>query len=281
MRIGSNTLTQNKPLSRNNISKGIIPSQSKNFNNSLSDTFNVLNAWSPLRGTWTTDGNTATTSTAASSYPILTSYDLKSQNITATMSLNAAGAGVVFWLQDENNWWAGVTYYIQSSEPYNTGTYSCNCRSTGTYFGCSGGSGCTVAQGCPEPPCGRWGEEVCSTCYYTASRARYNFFIRLLNSVNGVVTDLTNINLRSLCGVSTQWSPCTAGSTDNINGIQISTSENIVTVRARDDANNFYGSAISYTASNPVRGYESGIIFTPGSNYLSDSSALDITIVGE
>lgn len=264
--------------------RGIIPQQRKKFNPSFTENFNELNAWKPLRGDWSTTSGTLTTPTAATSYPILTSYDLRSQNITATMSLNAAGPGVVFWLVDENNWWAGVTFYTQGIESYRTGTYSCEpCTSTGTYFGCSGPQPtCTVANGCPTGSgCGRWGTQICSTCYFTANRTRYNFFISILSSVNGTVSNIANINLRSTCSVSTQWSPCTAASNDNINGVQVSTSEDVITMRARDDANNFYGTSISITASNPNRGYKSGIIFTPGSSYLLDSSVQNISIVGE
>ena len=266
MRIGSSTLSQNKTLNKQNTIKGLIPQQVKNFNPSISDTFNILNGWDPIRGSWSTDGNTVSTSTSSSSYPILTSFDLRSQNITATMSLTSAGAGVVFWLQDQDNWWAGVTYYTTGSEGYITGSFE-NCVPRGFCYG-------RDANGFP------WGCESCSTGYNYGTRVRYNFYIRLLNSVNGVVSDITNILLRSTCNASTSFSPCTIASDDNINGIQISTSEDTITIRGRDDSNNFYGSAISYTAPSPNKGHQSGIIFVPGSNYLESSAVQDITIVG-
>lgn len=281
MRLGSNTFNNRKTISKNKITQGIQQIQNKQFSLSLSDTFNNLNAWNPVNGVWATDGNTLTTSTSSSSYPILTSFDLKSQDITATMSITAGGVGVVFWLQDPQNWWAGVTYYYQEAETYTTGTYECNCRGTGRCWACYGGPNVP----CPPPSTGcgdcRCLEvTTCDTCYSTGSRSRYNFYIKLLSSVNGIVSDKTNINLRSVCSVSSQWSPCTVASNDNINGIQVSTSGDIITIRARDDANNFYGTSISYTASSPNKGYSSGIIYTPGSNYLSDSSVQDIQIVG-
>ena len=80
MRIGSSTLGQNKTFNKSNIIKGIVPQTNKKFNPTLSDTFNILNAWDPISGTWTTDGNTLSTATSSSSYPILTSFDLRSQN---------------------------------------------------------------------------------------------------------------------------------------------------------------------------------------------------------
>jgi hypothetical protein len=283
MRLGSNSISQNRPISKQTIQPGIIQNQFKKFNPLVSDNFNIIGPWSPTRGTWVTDGTNLSTSTAATSYPILTSYDLRSQNITATMSLISSGVGVVFWLQDENNWWAGVTFYVQSSESYTTGTFSCNCRDT-----CHWAVYCAIPPSCQGVCCTASGQNcralgggvVCDTCYSTGTRTRYNFFIRILRSVDGSVTQESILNLRSTASDSTQWSPATVSSADNINGIQLSTLGNVITLRGRDDANNFYSSSISYTASNPNRGLRSGIIFTPGSNYLLNSAVQNITIVG-
>jgi hypothetical protein len=266
MRIGSSTLGQNKTLNKSNIIKGIVPQTNKKFNPTLSDTFNTLNAWDPISGTWSTDGNTVSSSTSSSSYPILTSFDLKSQNITATMSLTSAGAGVVFWLQDASNWWAGVTFYTQGSESYITGSYE-NCVPRGFCYGID-------ANGFP------WGCESCSTGYNYGTRTRFNFYVRLLSSVNGTVSSVANLLLRSTCNATSSFSPATVSGDDNINGIELSTSGDIITVRGRDDSNNYYGSTISYTASSPNKGYKSGVIFTPGSNYQESSLVQDISIVG-
>lgn len=265
MRLGSSTLNQNKPLSKNSFIKGIIPTNFKSFNPVISDEFTTIDSWEQIRGTWTTDGTNLSTSTPSSSYPIISSFDLRSQNITATMSLDSAGPGVVFWLVDSNNWWAGVTYYTQSSETYITG------------------------EGCNEVPNARcwgwdgrraWGCTRCDVFYNYGTRTRYNFYIKLLSSVNGTISDITNILLRSTCSVSTSWSPCTVSSSDNINGVEISTSEDTIRVRARDDSNNYYGSTISYTASSPNKGLRSGVIYVPGSNYLESSVVGNISIVG-
>ncbi len=181
MRIGSNTLGQSKTLNKQNTIKGLIPQQVKNFNPSISDTFNILNAWDPIRGSWTTDGDTVSTSTSSSSYPILTSFDLRSQDITATMSLSSAGAGVVFWLQDQDNWWAGVTYYTQGSESYITGSYE-NCVPRGFCYG-------KDANGFP------WGCESCSTGYNYGTRTRYNFDDRVsIDPETGLANLMVNGN---------------------------------------------------------------------------------------
>jgi len=265
MRIGSSSISQNKPASKNNVSKGIQEDQFKKFNPNIVENFSNLSGWVPLRGSWSTDGSILTTGSSASQYPILTSYDIRSQNILATMSLDSAGPGVVFWLLDENNWWAGVTFYVQNAETYiiryDTRTVQ-NAR-------CWGWDG-TRAWGCFR--------EVSTAV--TGTRTRYNFYLKLIKSENGVVSDVTNILLRSTCSISTSSSPCTQSTEDNINGVQVSTLNDVITVRGRNNNNNFYGSAISYTAPNPNKGHQSGVVFTPGSNYLLSSVVQNISIEG-
>jgi hypothetical protein len=267
MRFSASSINKTKTTSENNIVKGIIPNNFKKFNPNISDEFdNILN-WQEIRGTWTTTAGKVSTSTAASSYPIISNFDLRSQDISATMSLDSAGPGVVFWLVDSDNWWAGVTYYtaainaeqyISSYFTYSVGNPICYGWDGARQWGCSRG--------------------VSQANY--AYRTRYNFYIKLIKSENGVISDVTNILLRSTCSVSTAWSPCTASSADNINGVQIVTSGDTITVRGRDNANNFYGSAISYTATSPNKGYRSGVVYTPGSTYLLSSNVDNISIIG-
>jgi len=291
MRLGSSSIQQNRPLSKKNIIKGILPYQFKNFNPVISDNFEILNAWVPRRGSWSTDGNKVTTSTAASNYPLLVSYDLRSQDITATLSLDSAGSGVAFWVEDENNWWAAVTFYTSGSETVTNGTSTSS--TTCWYTGYWAITGCSAQvsipyHSCPSG-CGCWpsGAQNCSTSTTcnSSGRTRYNFYLRILRSVNGTVTEpLSPLLIRTTCSQSfsgsTCSSTCTQSAADNINGIQVSTQENLITVRGRDDANNFYGTAISYTAVSPVRGHRSGIIYTPGGNYLLSPAMSSISIVG-
>lgn len=277
MRIGSSTLNQSKPLSKKNTIKGLIPQGFKNFNPSISEEFEILNAWDPIRGTWTTNGTTLSTSTSSSSYPLLTSFDLRSQNITATMSLDSAGAGIAFWVQDASNWWAAFPFYTQGSEPYTTSSFECNCRVVGCWaYYCNWAyNGKTFVWTC------RCLENTqCDTCYNTGNRTRYNFYLKLINSTNGTVSDVTNILIRSTANDSTAFSPATVSSEDNLNGIELNTNGNIIIVRGRDTSNNFYGDTISYTAISPNIGYKSGIIFAPGGNYLLSSAVNSISIVG-
>ena len=283
MRLGSLTFSRRKTFARQTIPKGILQAQLKNVSNQLLDNFEILSAWIPERGNWSTTNNVLTTSTSATEYPILLSYELRSSNIVSTMSLTSAGPGIVFWYSDINNWWAASTFYAQGSETYTSGSYECNCSGAGRCWGCyqSPGFPCPGAPTTNCSPCRCLEVQNCSTCYNTSGRTRYNFFVKIIRNLNGTVSDMINLNLRSLCSISTQWSPCTVGSNDNINGIQISTSENNIIVRGRQDNNTFYGSQINYAAPSPIRGQRSGIVFTPGSNYLLDSSIQNISIVGE
>jgi hypothetical protein len=290
MRVGSSSISQTRTIAKGSVQKGIIKNQFKKFNAEVFDNFEVLNAWNPIRGTWSTSAGQLTTSTSASSYPILSSYDLRSQNILATLSLSAAGSGIVFWLQDENNWWAAVTFYTNSIESYNTGQYCCqeNCYSTNLCYACSCPDG-TVSYGagaCCGSPCRGWGNTRCDCvayCFYTANRNVYRFFVRIIRSENGVVSLINQISpaLRTVCSAASSFSPCTVASNDNINGIELTTSENNISLRTRSDSNAFYSQVLSINASNPNRGLRSGIIFTPGSNYLLDSTVQNVRIIGE
>jgi hypothetical protein len=269
-RIASSTLTQSKPLSKQNISKGLIPNNFKKFNPNISDEFINISDWQQIRGAWSSNGTSLSTGTPSSSYPIISNLDLRSQNITATMSLDSAGPGVAFWIVDENNWWAASTYYVQSSESYITGE-GCNEVANARCWGIDANGK-------------EWGCTRCVVYYNYGTRTRYDFYIKLLNSVNGVVSDLTNVLLRSTCGVSTSWSGCTASLSDNISAILLTVSDDSIIIQGKDDANNLYGSAISIDAktyvANPNKGYRSGVIFIPGSNYLESSVVGNISIVG-
>jgi hypothetical protein len=100
--------------------------------NILADTFNrtdsasvIGNAtdgsiWTILRGTWGISTNKASSSTAASSYPLAT-VDMPFTDIQTDIVSTAQGSAAALWVTDANNWWAvGIT-----QEPEN-----CSC----TYF---------------------------------------------------------------------------------------------------------------------------------------------------
>jgi hypothetical protein len=96
-----------------------------------------------------------------------------------------------------------------------------------------------------------------STCYQTCTSTSYSYVLRLLNSVDGVVSTIgTDIALGS-----------------EAVAIEISTSGNNITAKAYSDTNKTsqLGTTLSYSASSPTKGFNVGIIKTP-SNYNQGST---------
>jgi len=253
MRIGSSTFSKRKTVSQKKLPKRLLTNQNKDINPSLSDTFSNLSSWKPLSGTWSVSSGDLSTSTSSSSYPILLNYDIDAQDVVITSSINSSGAGVVFLVVDQNNWWAALPFYSTGSESYVVSSYSCNCTDSGRAWG--------YYKGRPLY------SEDCSTCYNYANRNRYTYFVRLISSVAGVVSTIGNTELFNSLDTN-----------DNINGIKITTSNDTITVQMRDASNAFYATTISHTATTPNKGYGSGIIYAPGGSFES-SVVNDIEIV--
>ena len=70
--------------------------------------------WSVLRGTWAISSSKATSSTAASSYP-LASVDVGAKNVIVSADITDGGPGVAFWVTDANSWWASSVNYRTTS----------------------------------------------------------------------------------------------------------------------------------------------------------------------
>jgi len=94
------------------------------------------NVWTAVNGTWYSNGGTAVTSTAASSYPYATTpYN---QNLSASLNNVSPGGGILFWQTDSNDWWAVTTVGT-------TGTYYYNYYYYGYYYACQYNSCCTTS----------------------------------------------------------------------------------------------------------------------------------------
>jgi len=88
---------------------------------SLGTTSNKIASWTATSGSWAIASNAATTSTAASSYPLAT-LDAVSEASDVDVRVDiptGAGPGVAFWVTDSSNWWAATTAATSVS------TYSC------------------------------------------------------------------------------------------------------------------------------------------------------------
>jgi hypothetical protein len=106
---------------------------------SLGTTSNQVATWTATTGSWAIASNRATTSTAASSYPLATveaASELSHVDVRVDIP-SGAGPGVAFWVTNTNNWWAAVTSATSTS------TYSCpnggtlsgtTCNTTTTTF---------------------------------------------------------------------------------------------------------------------------------------------------
>ena len=127
--------------------------------------------WTILRGTWGISTNKATSSTAASSYPIAT-ITMPKQNVQIDLLDTSNGTGAALWVTDSGNWWGisvvqesvSTTNYCSAwnCDSYNSiSAYNCNawtftCNS-GYAAACNGGNlyyytACT----------GNWNASTCS-----------------------------------------------------------------------------------------------------------------------
>ncbi len=182
---------------------------SDNFNRTNSSTLgtasNGIAQWTTLRGSWGILSSQASSTTDATSGALATTPLIKSvPNYDITLDIpSGAGVGAAFWVTDQNNWWAAITYQTNStsyscpsggtlsgttcntssSYPASVGTNSNYCGpSTATYYeedirygyepiGIACGSQCTQFGGsCIDSTCQEWGAYVyCTTTTTTTA----------------------------------------------------------------------------------------------------------------
>jgi hypothetical protein len=139
-------------------------SAARTFTDEFSGTGSFDSLWSATSGTWSRTDGKATSSTAASSYPLLT-FNANTKEVSVRSEygvLATSGWGVSFWVQDSSNWWAAVT----------DRTFGYSCPSGGSLSGTT----CTipatyVPQTCQYPTtysCPSGGTLSGTTCYYCA-----------------------------------------------------------------------------------------------------------------
>ena len=83
--------------------------------------------WTNIRGAWAIVANKASTSTAASSYP-LSVLTFTQEDVTISVGGVGPGMGTAFWVTDSDNWWGAYVDVVQScstcTTPGNVATYA-------------------------------------------------------------------------------------------------------------------------------------------------------------
>ena len=112
-----------------------------------SDTSDGSATWSVTRGAWSINSNLATSSTAASSYP-LASLPLGAASALVSADTPVAGSGIAFGVVDENNWYGA--FITRRTATYSCNPFSCNpfCCQTSQVTDCNACRTTCVAQPC-------------------------------------------------------------------------------------------------------------------------------------
>ena len=262
--------------------------------------------WVNTRGSWEILSSKASTTTAASSYP-LASINTGSTYATAKIGYGAAakhGWGVAFWLSDNANWYGAVTdrTYLQTS--YQAPAYSC--PSGGTYcndgstcalpgqncgigsycfcdacsgFSCPGNYGNAITSGYlagtnpnGNPGCDfsifcKGNDEAASVSYYTAYLDNYTYFLNTIKSTAGTVSTLDNFT----------YIATTTTSTSYLNYVQVSTDTPISgTVRLTYQLNNGSTLTRDVVVTSPAKAKSYGIIISPVDSTSSAAQAVNV-----
>lgn len=210
--------------------------------------------WSATTGTWTKVSGDAVTSTAASSYPLL-SFNANTKQATIRTeggTANTIGWGAAFWVVDSNNWWAAVVDQTTYTCQVGTTTGCCACGDNGC--GPDGGCGCYICDGggCIGN-CTFVG--YAGTCTYPVFGTCYSYNLKLISSVSG--------------SVSTISTTAVTGSTSTaltVGYVQVATnSAGQITATAQMSTGGTIAQ-IQTTPVSPNRGRRYGVIITPRTN---------------
>jgi len=256
--------------------------------------------WVAESGTWGIDTNMATTSTAASSYPVVT-FDAGTVAATVKATLpttRSAGAGVAFWVTDTNNWWAAVADKVDSTgAPYNcsgpgtannsTGNCSYTYQSVGggpgvapggyyPYWACS--SGTLFGNGCWYYDGYTWiqfGTGYIACCTYVAPypyNAPYNYTpVPVTYAGTASTYNRSDIKIiKKTAGVISTVSTTQVAnptSTSYLTYIQAATTPTGVTVTAVDSSAPNTVVTANALAGLPLPAQKFGIVYTPSTLY--------------
>ena len=126
---------------------------SDDFNRTNSSTLgtasNGIAQWTTLKGSWGIASSQASSDTAASSGALATTPLIKPvPNYDITLDIpSGAGVGAAFWVTDQDNWWAAITYQTTST------SYSCPNGGTRNGTTCNTLSGYPASTGTTQELC--------------------------------------------------------------------------------------------------------------------------------
>ena len=125
---------------------------------------NTGQTWQATRGVWYANGTQATSTDAASGYPLASIPFNAKTTVSATVS---EGTGVAYWTTDASNWYATIAYHTQS-------TYSCGCSTCCNTCSHTGGSCGTTTN--------------CNTCTHTGGSCGSTYSCDYLGNPNAYVS---------------------------------------------------------------------------------------------
>lgn len=174
----------------------VLASPSAGALGAFTDEFDsTLNSrYTQTTGSWTISSGDLSTSTAASSYPLIT-FNANTREVTVKTEPGTTGQygwGVAFWVTDANNWWAVIadqeTYTCQTGTT--TGCCACGSDQCGpdgscNCYSCDGGGcagNCTFVAGA-------------GTCSYPVYGTCYRYVIRLIKRESGTVSTVSSATI--------------------------------------------------------------------------------------
>lgn len=166
---------------------------------SFTDEFgSTLNSrYTQTTGSWSISSGDLTTSTAASSYPLIT-FNARTREVTVKAEPGTTGQygwGVAFWVTDANNWWAVIA--DQETFQTQTGTTTV-CNACGDGGISTGLPSCTCnycdCGTCPSnPKCGA--SESAGSTTVPVYRTDYRYVIRLIRRNAGTVSTVASATI--------------------------------------------------------------------------------------
>lgn len=236
-------------------SSGILGAFTDEFSSTLDPRYTATS------GTWTVSSGDASTSTAASSYPLL-SFDAGINTVSVRTEggvTNSFGWGVAFWVVDSNNWWAAIA---------DRSSYSCQVGSTTGCCAC-GSDQCGPDGSCACYSCSGGGcQGTCTfvaftgTCTYPVFGTCYSYNLRLIRRSSGTISQIS----------STAISAGNIGASLTIGYVQVQTnSSGQITATAQMSTGGSIAT-ITNTPVSPTRTTRHGILIAPRTEGTQSSS---------